>query len=86
MRGLMASDDKTVLEQEKQAKRDNIIPSIAVLLILVIACWFPFHMIPIRDIQMEQYSRIISVLLLLSIFLERAMEVFVTTWRGDGSC
>ena len=67
-------------------KRSNvfsIILGFVVILgiILLSASFFP-QSVTFRPFGVNEVSQLLTFLVLISLFLERALEVFITTWRG----
>ncbi len=59
---------------------------IVILLVLVgITIWGNPQGIPLNRIQPADVLQIIMVLFVIALFLERAMDVFLTTWRAPQS-
>lgn len=64
-------------------KKENIISLSMILLLLALSCWYyEFKMVKFRSMEFEKIIEILSVFFLLALFMERALEVFVATWRG----
>jgi hypothetical protein len=41
--------------------------------------------VPFRDFTLDEVIQLLTGIALIALFLERALEVFITTWRGPGS-
>jgi hypothetical protein len=59
-----------------------IIPWLLTLGVLSLPLWLSPEPILFRDFDINDVSRIVTTMLLISLFLERALEVLISTWRG----
>jgi hypothetical protein len=41
--------------------------------------------VPFRDYTLDEVIQLLTGIAMIALFLERALEVFITTWRGPGS-
>jgi hypothetical protein len=41
--------------------------------------------VPFRDFTLDEVIQLLTGVALIALFLERALEVFITTWRGPGA-
>ena len=67
-------------------KRSNLLPIVfgsllILLLIISSAILFP-NSITFRPFGVNEVTQLLTLLALISLFLERALEVFINTWRG----
>ncbi len=64
-------------------KKENIISLAIIFSLMAFSCWYhDFKTIEFKMIDPKKMVEILSVFFLLALFMERALEVFVTTWRG----
>ncbi|MGB2764274.1 MAG: hypothetical protein WBC02_10060 [Candidatus Aminicenantaceae bacterium] len=56
----------------------------AVLPFLIVSFFIP-ELIEFKDFNTTDVIQLFALLILVSLFLERALEVFLSTWRGPGS-
>ncbi len=60
--------------------------AVIVLVVLAVAAlWGNFQAIPLNRIQSADVLQIIMTLFVIALFLERFMDVFLTTWRAPQS-
>ena len=60
----------------------NIIPWLAVVFVLSLPLWLTPDSIPFREFNSGEVLRLLGSVALIALFLERVLEVFITTWRG----
>jgi len=63
----------------------NIIPWLVVVFILSLPLWLTPNSIPFREFDSGEVLRLLGSVALIALFLERVLEVFITTWRGPGA-
>jgi len=56
-----------------------------IILTLVSVVVWSFDFIRFSEFTVGQYVRVFSMLFLVALFMERALEVFLTAWRGEGA-
>jgi len=55
------------------------------IFILTLTLWLTKVPIAFKSFTYEDVLRLLSVVFLAALFAERALEVFITTWRGPGA-
>ncbi|OQY26291.1 MAG: hypothetical protein B6244_14025 [Candidatus Cloacimonetes bacterium 4572_55] len=55
--------------------------TILVIIILYLSWQFMPNALPFKKLKIGDYTQILTTLLFISLLLERALEIFITTWR-----
>ncbi|MFZ6030829.1 MAG: hypothetical protein ACOYYS_24245 [Chloroflexota bacterium] len=62
-----------------------LIPSAAILILLFLSIQISATPLPFRPFTLGEVLELLTGLLMIALFMERALEVFITTWRGPGT-
>ena len=65
--------------------RSWIIPILLAGLVLFLPTWLTTEPLAFRDFGTADILQLLTGLFVVSLLLERSLEVFVTTWRGPGT-
>ena len=66
-------------------RRSWIIPILLAGFVLSLPIWLTTEMLAFRDFGTADILQLLTGLFVVSLLLERSLEVFVTTWRGPGT-
>jgi hypothetical protein len=54
---------------------------LGIALIVATPTWLPLAPLPVKPFGIDEISQVLSLLFVISLLLERSLEIFVTTWR-----
>lgn len=60
----------------------RVAPWVLVLIVLSLPIWLSPNPVPLRDFGVTDVLQLLAALTTIALFLERALEVFITTTRG----
>jgi len=63
----------------------QLVPWLLIAAALSLPLWLTPEPVVFKDFGTTEVAQLLTSLLLVALFLERALEVFVTTWRGPGA-
>lgn len=68
---------------EKQKIEQFLFLTVIGAIIVAWPTWLSAKPFIIKDFGVNEVTQLLTLLLLISLFLERALEVFISTWRGS---
>ncbi|WP_414544152.1 hypothetical protein [Nostoc sp. CCY0012] len=68
---------------EKQKIEQFLFLTVIGAIIVAWPTWLSAKPLIIKDFGVNEVTQLLTLLLLISLFLERALEVFISTWRGS---
>jgi hypothetical protein len=71
--------------KEKGMRATKITFGVVVVLVVIVIVLYPPDLVSFSDSNIADYMNLLAPLVLISLFIERALEVFLTVWRGPGS-